>query len=330
MSNHLKNADVSLIGAGPMAVAYARVLAEQQVDFQVIGRSASSAESFQQETGIEVRPGGVERWLANASHVPEAAIVAVGPQELAATTHALMRAGARRILLEKPGALTFAELDNLVDARQQHNADVYVAYNRRHYASTLRAEELIAQDGGVMSFRFDFTEWSHRLQDSGKPAVELAQWFFLNSSHVVDLAFYLGGRPVSMQSWASGGLEWHSAASVFCGGGVTQRDALFSYHANWEAPGRWGVDLMTPHHRIVLCPLEGVKVQRHGSLEPTEVSLDDELDRRFKPGFYRQIEEFLASPADIRSPSLDEHHELWKSVLSPIVTPVSQGNLRVA
>lgn len=330
MSNQLKNTDVSLIGAGPMAVAYARALTDQQVNFQVIGRSASSAESFQNETGIEVRPGGVERWLANSSTVPEVAIVAVGPGELAATTHALLRAGTRRILLEKPGALTFAELDSLVAARRRIKAEVYVAYNRRHYASTRRAEELIEQDGGVLSFCFDFTEWSHRLQNSGKPAAELAQWFFLNSSHVVDLAFFLGGRPVSFQSWSRGGLQWHPAASVFAGAGMTDRDALFSYHANWEAPGRWGVDLMTRHHRIVLRPLEGLKIQQPGSLEPTEVALDDELDRRFKPGLYRQVEEFLANPSDVRAPSLDEHHQLWQFVLYSIVSPVLEGGLRVA
>jgi hypothetical protein len=32
---------------------------------------------------------------------------------------------------------------------------------------------------------------------------------------------------------------------VFAGAGVADNDALFSYHANWAAPGRWCVEILT-------------------------------------------------------------------------------------
>jgi len=313
-----------------MAIAYARVLVQQDAPFVVIGRGKSSAQAFQGETGIVVQTGGLRDWLKRCDKLPHTAIVAVGPGQLAQVTRALLDAGTKRILIEKPGALTLAELGELVIERKRTKADIYVAYNRRYYASTLKAQEIIERDGGVKSFCFEFTEWSHRLEKSGKPANELAQWFFLNSSHVVDLAFHLGGRPVSFKGWANGGVSWHPSASVFCGAGVTCKNALFSYHANWEAPGRWGVEIMTRQHRLVLRPMEHLSVQKLGSLEFTEVSLDDELDRRFKPGVFREVEEFLEDVHNCKAPTLDEHHELWRNVLAPIATPTRRRHADAA
>ena len=63
--------------------------------------------------------------------------------------------------------------------------------------------------------------------------------------HVVDLAFYLCGKPDEISCYTTGGLNWHSAASVFAGAGITKKNVLFSYNANWGAPGRWGVEIMT-------------------------------------------------------------------------------------
>ena len=313
--------EVTLVGAGPMAIAYARVLDELAVRYQVIGRGRATAENFERETGTPVITGGIHRWLQDANRIPPVAIVAVGPSELAATAEDLLKAGVRRILLEKPAALNLSALTELVMIREQTSAEVFVAYNRRHYASTLRAAEIIAEDGGVLSSSFVFSRCRHLFTGTGTPKAELAQWFFLNSSHVVDLAFHLGGKPVSMKTWAARGLDWHPSASVFAGSGVTDREAVFSYHANWEAPGRWGVDIMTGSHRLVLRPLERLRVQAHGKLAAEEVSLDDDLDQRFKPGLFRQVEEFLSPPSIRRTPTLDDHYRFWREVLALISSP---------
>ena len=41
------------------------------------------------------------------------------------------------------------------------------------------------------------------------------------------------------------GLDWHSSSSQFCGSGITDKGALFSYSADWESPGRWGIEIKT-------------------------------------------------------------------------------------
>jgi len=155
--------------------------------------------------------------------------------------------------------------------------------------------ELIAKDGGVTSFNFEFTEWSSVIESNKNISDDVKEnWFLANSSHVVDLAFFLGGKPKELQCYKAGQLTWHSAAAVFAGAGRSEKGALFSYQANWQAPGRWRVEVLTRRRRIILCPLEELYVQNLHSLEVVQVSLEDSFDKAFKPGFYEQTIAFLA------------------------------------
>ena len=88
----------------------------------------------------------------------------------------------------------------------------------RIFASVLKAQEIIAEDGGVKSFNFEFTEWGHVIEKMDKPKGDLENWMYANSSHVIDLAFYLGGNPVQINCFTSGELSWHKPAA-FAGAG---------------------------------------------------------------------------------------------------------------
>jgi hypothetical protein len=225
------------------------------------------------------------------------AIVAVTEEELGRATFQLLHAGIRRILVEKPGAVDAAELRELQAVAQKTSSEVFIGYNRRFYASVLKAREIINQDGGVISFNFDFTERSHRMIDAKKPAVIKKEWFFHNSSHVVDMAFYLGGTPKQMQAYVAGFLEWHQGPGRFAGAGVTKNGAVFSYHSCWDGPSRWGVEILTLQHRLIFRPLEKLQVQMLSSFDILPVEIDDSLDLKFKHGIYRQAESFLKKDA---------------------------------
>lgn len=181
-------------------------------------------------------------------------------------------------------------------------ARIFIAYNRRFYSSVLKAKQIIKEDEGCLSFVFEFTEWTHLVKDAEKSKEEKAKWFIANSTHVVDLAFYLGGVPRHIACYTSGGLNWHPSASVFSGAGVTESDALFSYYANWETPGRWGVEVLTRKHRLILRPLEELQIQNLRSINIESVKLDDKLDKLFKPGLYMETECFLNGVCDRLKP----------------------------
>lgn len=285
---------VLLVGAGIMAQSYAKVLQAQAVQTIVVGRGDASAAAFKESTGMDVVTGGLARFLAQNRSLPDAAIIAVGVDELARSTEALLQRGIRRILVEKPAGLDAAEVGALAALAAARQAQVYVGYNRRFYASTRAARDIIAADGGVTSFNFEFTEWSHVIEPLSVPQIVKERWFLANSTHVVDLAFFLGGKPREMSSYVAGALAWHQAAAVFAGAGVTHAGALFSYQANWAAPGRWSVEMLTRAHRLIFRPMEQLHIQQIGSVAVNKVDIADHLDTAFKPGVYLQVEAFLS------------------------------------
>jgi hypothetical protein len=305
---------ILLYGAGPMAVEYAKVLMAMQKDFDVIGRGEASAKLFEEKTGKKVLLNNLQH--SNSSPVGEdkgevakenaannfiqssdysSAIVAVSMEQLGNVTRHLLDNNFKTILVEKPGGLNGADIQAVSNLATEKNATVLLAYNRRFYASVLAAEKYINEDGGLTSMHFEFTEWSHVIEPLQKAEGVKENWFLGNSTHVVDLAFYLGGNADKISCFKSGSLAWHPSGAAFAGSGITDKNVLFTYNANWNAPGRWGVELMTNNYRIILKPLEKLQIQKKGSVAIEEIVIDDKLDKDFKPGLYLQTQLFLQS-----------------------------------
>lgn len=286
------NKHIWLIGGSQMAVDYAKVLTDLNILFDVIGRGETSASAFKEKTGIDVHTGGIDHFLSQEPVCPSYAIVVTGVEQLSHVTTLLLNYGVKHILVEKPGGLTVEEIKHNAQLAKVKKAQVYIAYNRRFYSSVIKAQELIKEDGGVLSFHFEFTEWSHIIENVQKNSEIKAAWLLSNSTHVIDTAFFLGGFPKAMSSYSMGELSWHKPA-VFTGAGKSDINALFSYCANWQSPGRWGVEIMTRKHRIYLKPMEVVQIQLIGSIQVNPLEVDDCLDKEFKPGLYLQTKAFI-------------------------------------
>ena len=281
-----------LVGASTMAQDYAQVLKSLKFNFIVIGRGEKSALTFESKTGISVITGGLENAL-QSSPPPKIAIVAVGVTQLKKTTIKLLDAGTKRILLEKPGGINLKEIEEIHIEAQAKKARIFLGYNRRFYESTKHARKIITSDGGATSCHFEFTEWSNKIRKiEGKDDIKSA-WLLANSSHVIDLAFHLCGSPKDWQSWKSGTLDWHPTASRFSGAGKTDLGVIFSYFADWESPGRWGVEILTKKNRLILRPMEKLQITYLDSVEIMPVKLNYEIDMKFKPGLFKQTEAFL-------------------------------------
>jgi predicted dehydrogenase len=298
-----------LIGAGPMALEYSKVLNALNIKYIVIGRSQKSAQQFSLESKISVFIGGLSKFLALKPTIPSKAIITVNVEELKSTCIQLIKYGVKSILLEKPGGINFKEIDKLYYYTKEKNVDVRIAYNRRYYSSTLKAKELIKSDGGVQSFNFEFTEWTHLIDKLKKSDEVLKNWFFLNSSHVVDLAFHLGGLPIQMSSYVSDIITWNKSPSIFSGAGKTRGGSIFSYQANWQSAGRWSVELLTARGKYILCPLEKLSFQKKSHLETQEIKLNSKFDKDFKPGLYAQLNAFINFP-DENLLSLSDHYAM--------------------
>lgn len=318
--------DINLIGAGKMAQAYAKVLAAKGLNFNVIGRGQDSANAFEEATGRNVLTGGLEYVLASTPDaIARSAIVALPVTDLASACTCLIEAGVQRILVEKPAGMNLAELDALSVLAQRYSMNVYVALNRRFLSATLETERRVREDGGVTSFTFEFTEWGNIISKTMHPPQVKENWFLANSLHVVDLAFHLGGAPDDLFAVTDGTLDWHSRASRFAGAGHTVDGAVFSYHADWAAPGRWGVEIMTAKHRFILRPMEQLQVQELNKVAIETTDIDDALDQDFKPGLFRMVEAFLGGAGAHRLPTIADHCRNTREIYN-VMLPESVGN----
>lgn len=281
-----------IIGAGLIAREYAKILNSLGEEYTAIGRGEESASQFEIVTSHPIIRGGINKHLATSPEIPDNAIVAVRTPDLVNVTLSLIKFGIKNILIEKPGFRTPEEIDAILDCIKASQASVFIAYNRRFYSSTLKAEKIIKEDGGVKSFHFEFTEWPAIVEKAGYDSDILNYWFYGNSTHVLDLAFFLGGTPSTLTTYISDQISWHKPA-IFAGAGITDNGALFSYQANWKAPGRWSVEILTDKHRLYFKPMEILQIQEMNSVAVNPVYIDDRLDKEFKPGFYLETKAFI-------------------------------------
>lgn len=310
MSDNVKK--VLLVGTGAMAEEYVKVMDGLGVEYIIAGNSKESVDRFNESMGQQAYCGGIEKFLDiyPAEKLPEYAIVAVNGKMLYETTRLLLQAGVSKILVEKPGVVLKAQIEELDHLSKEKNATVFIAYNRRFYCSVKKAKEFIEQDGGILSMNFEFTEWQHVIEKTDHPDEIKQKWFLMNSSHVVDLAFYLSGKPKEITTYKDGSLCWHNAGSRYVGCGVTEQNVLFNYQANWEAPGRWGIEILTRSHRLYLRPMEKLQVQNNGTIIVENCEIDDEIDVKYKAGLYNEVNAFL-NPSEAIAPlcTLEEQKE---------------------
>jgi hypothetical protein len=289
-----------------MSQEYQRVLIDLQIEFMVICRRKDSIHNSVGKYYFD----GLERALMEFQ-APDRAIVAVDIENLYEITCKLLDARVKNILIEKPGSLYLHELIDLKEKSKEIQALIFIGYNRRHYASVQKCLDIIKEDNGVKSVKFDFTEVSLDISKLELSNSVKNLWIIANSSHVLDLVFFMCGLPTALYSSVSGHIDWHPSGSKFGGVGFINSDILFSYFADWESPGRWGIELNTKKHKFILQPLEELKIMDLQSFEIKKVKLNDYYDKMYKPGIYAQTQSFMSNNSNNLC-TLDEQINRYK------------------
>lgn len=284
-----------VIGVGKMGSAHLAVLNTLAPDLLIAWAPSRSHFAIERDIGlVPVRRDDLQATL-NAVR-PTHVIVASPVETLAPIAIRVMKAGVKHLLIEKPAAINQSQCRLLLECAAQVGAEIYVAYNRRFYASIRGAlAHMHANGESIESVMFEFNE----VIPVHGPSVAndvAARWLLANSMHIIDTAFHPVGLPDIQKSsfQRSGGLSWHPAGSVFVGSGKTTKGIPFAFHANWNAPGRWGFEWMTQSTRYVFRPIEKLSIIRQGRFNLEPMDLDDAMDIRFKPGVYHQNAAFLA------------------------------------
>ena len=266
-SRDFSNQRVLVVGAGWMGGEFLKTL-------RALGVSKTAAITTIEETaslrraefGIEVRLGPVETTL-KPNEAFDLVVIATPIDSLVSVCRHALALGYRNILLEKPGSLWSSELKLFADDAEHYGARIRLAYNRNVFPNLILLEQLAAAEGGITTCRYTFTEWVHKIDFTKAPIDVYRRWGISNSLHPIGMAHRLIGMPVELSTQRGGTLDWHPSGARFSGSGLTDRDVVFAYDADWESAGRWSVEVRTTENAYRMVPLERLEVCHRGSVE---------------------------------------------------------------
>lgn len=204
----------------------------------------------------------------------EAVIVSTTNAWLAPITLAAIKGG-KHVLVEKPAALSAAELKPVVDAAEQCDRCVWVGFNLRYHPAIRKAREIVVsgQLGALMSVRGRYghggrigydREWradpkisgGGELIDQGVHLIDLARWFLGDFEQVCGYAptFYWD---MSVDDNAFLLLRTRQGQAAWLHASCTQWKNLFSFEIFGRSGalvveglgGSYGLERLT-HHRV--------------------------------------------------------------------------------
>lgn len=266
------NPSILVIGAGFIADQYCLALRRLGINqVTVVSRSETSAGRIREAHGFSAFPGGYAEKLPSLP-VFDLVVVATPIHDLLSAARLALARGNGNLLIEKPGALYSSEIKAFQEESKDAPSRIRVAFNRLAYPNFWKLQELAREEGGITSCRYTFTEWVHTINFDKESQEAYRRWGISNSLHVISMAHALIGFPRELAAFQQGEFSWHPSGSRFSGAGLSDRDIPFSYHADWDSAGRWGVEIMTRQNAYQLIPLEGLFRCKKGTVqwEPVE------------------------------------------------------------
>ena len=120
---------VLLVGCGPHALHYAKVLSSLGTDYVVVGRGEASAKDFERTAQKTAIRGGLDAFLKGyKGEAITECIVCLPVSTLVSASLTLINFGIKRLLVEKPAGINAFETYRLADAASKSALQVYVAY----------------------------------------------------------------------------------------------------------------------------------------------------------------------------------------------------------
>jgi len=300
---------ILIIGGGEIAKQYALTLLKFNItDITIISKTGNYISNFCHENNLTLLRGGFEKHLPNFEKM-DLVIIATPIPILIKATKLCINNGQDNILIEKPGSLYSDELLSL--SKDYPNQRIRIAYNRLVYPNLHKLKKLVKSEGGVTSCRFTFTEWLDRIDFKKDEPDVYQRWGISNSLHVISMAFDIIGFPKEITSIQSGKIDWHDSGSKFTGCGISENNIPFTYHADWNSGGRWGIEVFTKENSYLLIPLEQLYIcpKFTGNITPVEfkIAFPD-----MKPGIPEEIAIMLENPQQIDLITLEYGSKLNK------------------
>jgi len=284
-SNNFQNKSVLIIGSGYIALEYVKALKKLKIkNIEILSKSENSLDN-KVLSEYKIIFGGFGKKI-NLIEKKDLTIIATPINLLVKAATLAIKSGQENILIEKPGSLFKTDL--IILEKLIKKQKVRIAYNRLFYPNFQKLKILSKIDGGITSCKFDFTEWVHTIPFGKYKKDVYRRWGISNSLHVISMAMELIGMPKKITTSQHGNLKWHPTGSIFVGNGISEKNIPFSYHANWEGGGRWGIEVVTKKNVYRLSPLEKLFVLKKGTTEWKEIQIKN-IFPKIKMGLAEEI-----------------------------------------
>ena len=268
-SNEYPKKSVLIIGSGFMAKQYCLALKKLGVkEVTILARNRNKVKKLSEEFNFKFISGEINSELRNMD-VVDLVIISTSISSLMDITKYVIESGQKNILIEKPGSLHHQDLTDL----EKIDGNIRIAYNRLAYTNFYKLKGILKQEE-ITSCKYYITEKINSINFNKNSSKIYTYWGISNSLHVISMAHELIGMPKEIYAKQFGKLKWHPSGSIFIGNGVTEKNIPFSYHADWESAGRWGIEIMTKKHAYRLIPLEKLFVCKKGSFEWEEIPIE--------------------------------------------------------
>jgi virulence factor len=285
----MKALNIAVLGAGNIAQQHLPVLK----DLPEIGSITlvdSDAEILR-KTGdrfeIEQRLSSVND--LNSGNV-DAVFVLVSVLAVHKVASRFLEAGIPTFLEKPPGIHTW-QTRELADLARETATLAMVGVNRRFYSTSMAARETALAAGPIHTVTVEAHEDIERVRSGTKfPPEVLHRWSAANGIHALDMIRFFGGdvsRVTSIQHKVEGEMpDAHGALIEF------ENGALGRASMDWFAPGGHRYEIRTAGMTLTSSPGYGtVTVQERG--KERRVLEYDEIDRKYKAGFFRQDSTFI-------------------------------------
>ncbi|MDP6775717.1 MAG: Gfo/Idh/MocA family oxidoreductase [Candidatus Latescibacteria bacterium] len=287
----------AVIGGGHIAQLHLAVLRDLPgVDVcALVDRDPKALEETGDRFEIPTRLGDCADLLEGER--PDAAFVLVSVPEVAAVAGAFLAAGIPTFL-EKPPGLYTSQTRGLAELARRHNTPAMVGVNRRFYSNLSSGRELLLEAGPIQSVTVEAHEDLNRVRINPKfPDEVLRRWSAANGIHALDLLRFYGGDIADIaatQHTVEGPMPDCCSAVLRFEGGAMGRALM-----DWYAPGGHRVEARSVGATFTSALGAAATLRRCG--EEPETLEWDEIDRQYKPGFYRQHETFVRCVREDRS-----------------------------
>ena len=284
----MKKVRLGLVGAGWVSRQHLAVI--NAIDWieaaGITSRTKAKAEQLTKEYSIPACYDNIKTLVERAK--PDALMLLVSEDQMFRVAQEAMKYRLP-LFLEKPAGLLPAENYKLLKTADKYSLKNMVGYNRRYYSIFHKGIKIIKDHGPLLGVSIEGHERMWRVRELAKfSQYVLDNWIFANSTHTIDLLRFFAGEPGKIKHITHRYIEKRGdqIAAIM----ETESGAIGQYSAHWYSPGGWRVVLYGDGVSVEFKPLEkGFWTDKNFH---TREILPDEVDIKFKPGFYGQLKAF--------------------------------------